>query len=74
MTPALAKKAHNETTIITSSEHFEFKTNNSYKKQVIKFQGGCYKPKQKTEDWKVHPMLRLVSLLYTYEFCLNDFL
>jgi len=65
MTPILAKKATNESTIITTSEHYEFKTNNSYKKQVIKFQGTCYKPKKVTEDWKVHPMIRLVSFFDT---------
>ena len=50
MTPILAKKAHNESTIISTSEHYEFKTNNSYKNQVIKFQGTCYKPKNGMED------------------------
>ena len=59
--PKQAKKSQNATENILITELFEYKTNNSYKKQSIKFLGQCYKPKKTSEGWNVHPLLKLVS-------------
>jgi len=59
--PKQDKKSHNSSDKIIRSEHFEYRTNNCYKKQVIKFHGMAYRPKKVSEDWNVHAMLKLVS-------------
>jgi hypothetical protein len=54
------KKAHNSTYVISTSEAEEYRSNNSYRKQIIVFKQGAYYTKDDGANWFVHPMLKLV--------------
>lgn len=53
-------KIHSSNVTIYSSGSTQFKSNVSYKKQLVVFKGDGYKTKNDGSNWFVHPMLKLV--------------
>jgi hypothetical protein len=66
-----ARKAHNKSAVITSDVERDFKTNSNYAQQHIVWstRHGEYRTRKDGANWKVHPMLLLVSVSVTLLDC-----
>jgi len=58
------RKAHNKSALINSDVERDFKTNSNYAQQHVVWSSrhGEYRTKKDGANWKVHPMLLLVSM------------
>lgn len=62
-------KAHNSTMELVRNVDMQFKSNKSYKSQLVVFRGNGYVTKKDGANWFVHPMLKLVrKVLYNIRY------
>lgn len=69
--PVDVSKAHNVSVLLTSSDSFDFRTNKSYKRQVIVYRSTGFKPEKNNAAWMVHPMLQLVVFCFYYYYYMS---